>query len=220
MTTNTVARVGFWSALLSAICAVGWGLAMIVQTVASPPAPWTGAADYVSAFEGIQLLNLYFALPLASAFTVLMVSIHVYAAPDKKVWSMIGLAFTIIYATMASINYLIQLISVRQSALAGETDGLAMFAGGNPHAIFYALAQSYAYMSLAMLFAAWVFGRQGLEGWIRRLFIIVGLIAPVQFAYGLFDLSFAIVIVGSGVWTVGAPAALVLLAVLFRRAGR
>ena len=42
-----------------------------------------------------------------------MVSIHYYARDDQKIWSQLGLAFAIVYAAMASINYIVQLTVVR-----------------------------------------------------------------------------------------------------------
>jgi hypothetical protein len=42
-------------------------------------------------------------------------------------WSRLGLAFARIYATMAAMNYMIQLLPVWRSINHGETDGLAMF---------------------------------------------------------------------------------------------
>jgi hypothetical protein len=51
-----------------------------------------------------------------------------------------------VYATMASINYNIQLVSVRRTLLNGESDGIAMFPLANPDSIGRALGNSYVYM--------------------------------------------------------------------------
>jgi uncharacterized protein len=214
---QVVARVGFWSAILSAILAIGWASTFALGIIISPPQEWTGIEAYVPSFNFITMVNLIPSLPLAAAFIVLMVSIHYYAPEDKKIWSMLGLAFTIVYAVMASINYLIQLIVVWPSILSAETEGLGLFVGTNPHSIFWALATSYAYMSLGMLFAAWVFVGEGLERWIRWLFVAVGITAPFQLVISLLGSDLVMAIPVILVWVVGVPLSCVLLAVLFRR---
>jgi hypothetical protein len=87
----------------------------------------------------------------------------------------LGIAFALIYAVMASINYLMQLTVVRLSIVNKETDGLAMFVMGSSHSIFWALASAYVFMNLAMLFTAPIFYGGRLERWICWLFIANGL---------------------------------------------
>ncbi len=120
------------------------------------------------------MLPLFPSLLLVPAFTALMVSIHAYAADEKKIWSQLGLAFTLIYAAMAASNYLVQLLPVWRGINAGETDGLAMFVLGNPHSMFWGLVYAYLFMNLAMLFSAQVFSGNGLEKRTRRMFILNG----------------------------------------------
>ncbi len=154
------------------------------------------------------------------AYSIGEMSIHYYAPDSKKIWSHLGLAFTIVYAVMASINYIVQLTVVRQSILNGETDGLAMFAMGNPHSIFWALASAYVFMNLAMLFAAPVFDGGKLERWIRWLFFANGASAVVTI-FGVVVDSPAIYLLGSLVpWCVIFSLATALVAVLFRRTER
>src|SRR5512143_1862703 len=92
----------------------------------------------------------------------------------RRNWSHLGIALTLIYALMASINYILQLTVVRPSIVNKETDGLAMFVMGNSHSIFWALASTYVFMNLAMLFAAPVLHGGRLERWIRWMFIANG----------------------------------------------
>jgi hypothetical protein len=125
------------------------------------------------------MLPLIPALLLAPTFVVLMACVHSYAPNAKKLWSQVGLAFAIVYAAMACVNYIVQLTVVRLSILNKETDGLAMFAMGNPHSIFWALMFDYVFMNLAMLFAAPVFAGGKLERWIRWLFLANGASAVI-----------------------------------------
>lgn len=221
MNNKPVNTLGFWAAILTALLSVAWVFAMFgVQQIVAPMPEWRGAAAYAGDFRPLHLLNLYPSLFLALTFLVLMACIHLHAPSDKKVWSLIALLMAVVYATMASINYNIQLVAVRWSLLSGESEGMAMFPQANPHSIFWALANAYVYMCLAMLFAAPVFAGGGLERWIRRLLIGAGLVAPAQLAVTVFDLSGALMLVAGPLWFIGLPAVSVLLAVLFRRGAR
>jgi hypothetical protein len=213
-----VVKLGFWSAVLSGLLALSWFVAMIVQTILAPPREWAGVEAFVSDFRPIEMLNFVPSLPLASAFLVMMVCVYFFASEQNKIWAMLGLAFTIVYAVMASVNYLTQLLVVRYSIALGETEVLGLLSHANPHSVFWALANSYGYMSLAMLFAAWVFGSGSLERWVRRLFIVVGVTAPFQFVGVLFQLGLAVGAPAGLIWSTATPAACFLIAALFRRA--
>ncbi len=220
--SKPVRQIGFWSAVLATVFSVSYGIAVIVMMLSamSGAAPgWQGVESYVASYQPISMLPLFPSLPLAAAFIALMVSIHYYARDDKKIWSQLGLSFAIVYAVMASINYIVQLTVVRLSILNQETDGLAMFAMGNPHSIFWALASAYVFMNLAMLFAAPVFEGGKLERWIRWLFLANGASAVITI-FGIVVDSPAIYLLGSLVpWCVIFSAATILLAVMFKRIG-
>jgi len=223
---GSTSRIGFWSAVFATLFSIGYGITLIVMmistlaTTTETPSGWSGIEAFVVSFQPIQMLPLIPSLLLAPTFIVLMVSIHYYASPDKKIWSHLGIAFALIYAAMASINYITQLTVVRLSILNNETDGLAMFVMGNSHSIFWALASAYAFMNLAMLFAAPVFGGGRLERCIRRLFFANGASAVVTI-YGVVADSPQIYLLGSLVpWCVIFSLATALLAVLFKRLER
>jgi hypothetical protein len=221
---TTVSKIGLWSAVLTSICSAGYGIAVIAVFVASlsiqstsPAQGWTGIDDFLAAFQPVSMLPLFPSLLLAPAFTAFMVSIHSYAAEDKKIWSLLGLSFTLIYATMAAMNYIIQLLPVWRSINNGEMDGLAMFVSGNPHSIFWGLAYTYIFMNLAMLFSAMVFAGTPLENRIRLLFVLNGVSGVFTLASAFLD-SYQFYLIGSLViWCPVFTAAAVSVAVLFNR---
>ena len=221
---RSVSRVGFWSAVLATLFGIGYGLAVIVMIIASAStstataAPgWQGVEAYIASFQPIQMLPLIPSLLLAPTFVVLMVCVHSYAPNAKKIWSQMGLAFAIVYATMACVNYIVQLTVVRLSILNRETDGLAMFVMGNPHSIFWALMSDYVFMNLAMLFAAPVFEGGKLERWIRWLFLANGASAVITI-FGIVVDSPMIFLLGSLVpWCIIFSLATALVAVPFKR---
>ena len=223
---GSVTRIGFWSAVLATLFSIGYGIAVIVMmistlaTATETPSGWSSIESFVASFQPIQMLPLIPSLLLAPTFMVLMVSIHHYAAPDKKIWSHLGIAFTLVYAVMASINYIAQLTVVRLSILNKETDGLAMFVMGNSHSIFWALASAYAFMNLAMLFAAPVFEGGRLERSIRRLFFANGASVVVTILGVGVDSPPIYLLVSLVPWCVIFSLATSLLAVMFKRVER
>ena len=218
-----VSQVGFWSAVLATLFSVGYGIALIVTMIsmsatATDASPgWRGIESFIASFQPIQMLSLIPSLLLAPTFVVLMVSLHYYASPDKKIWSHLGIAFTLIYAVMASINYILQLTVVRLSIVNKETDGLAMFVMGNSHSIFWALASTYVFMNLAMLFAAPIFYGGRLERWIRWLFIANGLSVVVSIFGVVVDSPAIYLLVSLVPWCIIFSLATALVAVLFKR---
>jgi len=223
----TIHKIGFWSAILTTLCSAGYGIAVIallassLSTGSSSQAQgWSGIDAFLAAFQPIQMLPVIPSLPLVLAFTALMVSIHSYASEEKKIWSRLGLAFTLIYATMAATNYLIQLLPVWRSITNGETDGLAMFVLGNPHSIFWGLAYAYIFMNLAMLFSAQVFTGNLLEKRIRLLFILNGASVVFTLASAVLD-SVPFYLLGSLViWCPVFTAATASIALLFNKTVR
>ncbi len=223
---KSVSQIGFWSAVSATVCSIGYGIAAIIvlisslKTATESSSGWNGIESFVASFQPIGMLPLIPSLLIVPAFIVLMVSVHYYAAPDKKIWSHIGITFTLIYAAMASINYITQLTVVRLSILNKETDGLAMFVMGNSHSIFWALASAYVFMNLAMLFAAPIFEGGKLERLIRWLFFANGASAIVTI-YGVVADSPQIYLMGSLVpWCVIFSWATILLAIMFKRSER
>jgi hypothetical protein len=215
-------RIGFWSALATALFGFGYGLAVILMVVSNlssgeATAGWQGIAAYQADFRPILMLPLYPSLLLAPAFAALMVCVHYYANPAKRIWSHIALVYTIIYAAMAVTNYAPQLLSVQRALLGGETDGLSMLVHGNPHAIFWSLVSCYVFMNLAMLFAAPVFSGGRLERWIRLLFLLNGFSVVLTVASLLVDNPFVFLVSSLVIWWPIFTAANTLMIVLFNR---
>ena len=222
-----IGKIGLWSAVLTTIFSLSYGIAVITFLVSflSTQSPsqaqgWTGIDTFLAGFQPIQMLPVIPSLFLAPAFTVLMVCIDAYATEDKKIWSRLGVAFTLIYATMAAMNYMVQLIPVWRSISNGEADGLAMFVLGNPHSMFWGLAYAYIFMNLAMLLTAPVFEGTPLERRIRLLFILNGVSGVFTIVWIFFD-SPPFYLLGSLVlWCPVFTAATASTALLFLRVAR
>jgi uncharacterized membrane protein YccC len=109
------------------------------------------------------------------------------------------------------------------SLLSGETAGLSLFTQYSPHGIFIALeGLGYMMMSVAFLFAAFVFTGGKLERSIRWLFV-TGFVLAVGSFIVLSLLRYDIVAFEVTVLTINWTVLIVsgaLLSVLFRRAGQ
>jgi hypothetical protein len=154
-------------------------------------------------------------LPLT--FLILIACLHYSIPPEKRIWSLTALSFGILYAALASVNYNIQAVAVRLSLAAGETGGIELFVPDNPHSIFTALSNSYAYMALAMFVVGFIFKNKGIQGWVRWIFFAQILTAVGQVGWTMFDLSTNIFIATSMIWVIGAPLSFILLGILFAR---
>jgi hypothetical protein len=91
-------RLGFWSALATALFGLAYGLAVILMVVSNlssgeAAAGWQGIEAYRASFRPILMLPLYPSLLLAPAFAALMVCVHYYATPAKRIWSHIALVY-------------------------------------------------------------------------------------------------------------------------------
>jgi hypothetical protein len=82
-----------------------------------------------------------------------MACIHYYAS-DDKIFSQIGLSFSLAYSAVIITNYFIQWTVVQPSILSRETEGLSLFTQYNPHGIFVGLeGLGYSMMNVAFLSA-------------------------------------------------------------------
>lgn len=214
---KTTRNLGFWSAVASAFLCVLWFITFNLKDTLAPMPDWSALEAYAEAFSPLRILYVYPSLLLPLTFLALLACIHYSIPQEKRVWSLIALAIGILYAAMATINYNIQAVAVRQSLAAGETLGIAMFLPDNPHSVFEALANSYVYMALAMFAAGFVFENEGLERWVRWIFFAQLITAVGQAGWSMFDWSTTVFIATSLIWVIGAPVALVMIAALFAR---
>lgn len=210
-------KLGLWSAILSAAFAIIWFITFNMQDVFQAVPEWENLKDYAEAFYISRLTLIYPSLLLALTYIIMLACAHRVLPEDKKLWSLIALSIGIVYAVMASINYNIQAVSVRQSLAAGEINGIEMFIPDNTHSIYNALANSYVYMAISMFFAGFIFQRGKLEKWIRGLLMVQIISAIGQIGYSMIDISETIFIVTSMIWVIGAPASFILIAIWFKR---
>jgi hypothetical protein len=187
---NYVYQLGFWSAVA----------ATLLVTIAG-----------ITATASIQPFATIMGFLLTLSFLILMACIHCYAPEEKRVFSLVGLSFAIIYAVLISINYFIQLTFVNQG-----TFDASIFSMTNTHSMMWVIeVLGYFFLGLATLFAAPVFGSSRTEKAIKLLFVtngFLGIMTPI--GYGL-NFPIEILLGGLIVWDIIMPISTGLLAYLF-----
>jgi hypothetical protein len=116
---------------------------------------------------------MYPAILLSLVYYVLMVSLHLFARAEKKVFSQLGMSFALASTAVIVIDYFLQLSVIQPGVVLGETDGIAFLSQFNPHGVFTALEETgLLMMSLSMLcMAPAVAGNTKVEKAIRWLFV-------------------------------------------------
>jgi hypothetical protein len=159
-------KIGFYSALIVTILAiVTFGIAVCTPPVSGPFCkgscigyPYT---DILSRFPR-DYFWMYPAIILSVFFVVLMAFIHQYASDNKRIYSLIGLSFSLLSSFSLITDYFIQISVIQPGLLNGETDGIAMLTQYNPHGVFIALEEvGYIMMSVAFMSIVPVFSGSG-----------------------------------------------------------
>ena len=170
-------QVGFFSAILMAL------MTIITFGFAITAIPISGANCMENCIDYPYLNTLgqfpkdfqwmIPAIVMMLVYLVFMVSIQSYAAPEKKIFGQIGLAFAVITTMLLVADYFIQFSVVPVSLMNGETEGLPLIIQYNSHGPFIVVEElGYILMSLSFVFAAFVFETKSrLEGAIRWIFI-------------------------------------------------
>ena len=162
MTANvspSTKAAGFWSAVLATVFSVTYVVGQLAEW-----AGWLGSRggpESMSTPLGIVVL-LTPSLFLGSSFLVLVVSIHQVAAPERRVWSHVAIAFATAYAVLTGVVYFTQLAWVGPRLAQGQAAGIEPFLFVPFDSFFYAVdILGYSFMSMATLFAAMVFTGSG-----------------------------------------------------------
>lgn len=224
-------RVGFWAAVLTALLTiVAFGMAVGTPPRSGPSCTFANCVSYpytdIADFFPRDYLWMFPATLLLFPFVVLMACVHAAAGDDKKPFSLAGLSFAIMSASMLAADYFIQLTVIQPSIVRGEVDGLSLFSQYNPHGVFIALESlGYSLMSVALLPLAAVFTeRGGVQRALRWLFtgssgLTVASLAILAGVYGNdLEYRFEIAVISIN-WTALIIAG-VLMSVLFRRSVR
>ena len=188
-TEKMILKFGLYSSLsLVIMTIITWSFAMIAVPPAGPYCP----EDCMS-YPFLDILSyyprdyywMYLAVFQLFAYLLFIVSIHFIASIEKKLFSFISVAFSLISSIVLLIAYFVQFSVVPMSMMKGETDGIALITQYNGHGIFIAMEDlGYITMSISFLFLAFIFSMKNrLEKAIRLILIMAFLFTVVSFIY-------------------------------------
>lgn len=219
-----VAQIGYWSSLVVVAGLIMSGLIgnLIIVLIAPQQLNWQSIDYYAASFHSVQTLPQAAGIIIVLGFIGVMVSIHFYTLPDKKILGQLGIIFATIYATIVSVNYIIILSVVKTNIQSGNLDGLTLHIVGNPYSISWAREMlGYGFMGLSTLVTAPIFQGNRLKNWIRWLFIwngITGIFGVI--GIGIADPGWVLAPIGLAswlIWTVVIIIPFVLLCILFKQ---
>jgi hypothetical protein len=174
-------RLGFWSALLSALMFVVYTVSFVAILMVNPLFLWTNFADYVE-YNGRyhtvwaelgRLSMLIFSL----LFVVLLTCLEEYARADEKILVRLSRSFALGLAVLAGSFYFVQISAVRINLQQGNLTGLEQVIQANPYSAFAALNMMgwTVFFALSSLFIAPIFHGGRLERVIRWAFLVNGI---------------------------------------------
>jgi len=192
----TILKFGFYVSVLLAILTVAtFALAMLAVPASGPYCPGN-CMEYPYS----NLLNYYprdyywMYLAVIQLFILLLfvVSLHYQVTGQYKLFSAVGVVFTLLAGIILLADYYIQFAVIPISLMKGETDGVALLTQYNGHGVFIALEElGYWAMSIAFFFIAAVFSASDRLNksikWTLRLPLSLNLIAFVGYLakYGI-----------------------------------
>jgi len=209
---KNVYKLGFWSAVLASVFSVVYVIGQLAEWFGLMGSG--GGPENDSTWFGLVVL-LVPSLFLGISFVVMMGSVHSQAPAHRRIWSRTGLSFSIMYGTLICMNYFVQLTLVAPALYRGEvSESIRPFLFNVFNSFTYSVdLLGYSFMSLATLFAAFVFMGSGLEKTVRWFLIANGLILP----FIALQTFYHPLIWGASLWAVTLPGATISLALLFRR---
>ena len=203
--TGMVLRVGFWSAVLTAVFCIQFSIAAVLTEAGALPAPW----DVVLPFAPSLLL--------APAFLAMLVSVNAVVPSDRKIWSQLGVAFAGVYVPLCASAYVVELFVVEPRMMRGAAREMALLTLIRGDSVFNAIdGIGYVFMCLATLVAAPAFAGGRLQQWIRWLFVTNGILAAPIFLTYFVNRQF---IYAAALWSITVSSSAILLAIFFHRSG-
>lgn len=194
-------RIGIWAALLSVLFAACFSIVAL-------------AANFTTVIPTIWVNPLSFApsLLLAWSYLVLMACVLDATPAEHRVWALLGLVFAVLYATLNSIVYVVQLIVVTPLVFQGNGDSAGVLAF-EPRSFMLSLnAVAYGLMSVSAFLAAFAFAGHA-QRFVRRALFAHGAMAPIVIA-AIFWPRMSYV---GAIWIATFPTMALALAGAFRR---
>ncbi|HVX50794.1 MAG TPA: hypothetical protein VHB48_11590 [Chitinophagaceae bacterium] len=197
---KNIARTGYYAALTAATASAGFTAVQILQVAGVTHYPLDAVLIYASS------------LCIAPPFVLTVLSLHYVITPVKKFWSHSALVFSVIYLVFAMLVYIVQLGAVIPYKLTSEVLVVT------PHSLFWTIdAIAYINMGIAAFFMAQLFGKHGLQMWLRNVLLLHALTTPLVvlvYFYPVFSIPLLLL---ASPWSITSVASLILLSLYFKK---
>ena len=208
---RATSNIGFWSAVGCVLFSLAYILGQLLEwqgVLGSAGGPGSASTPY-----GIAIL-LTPSLLLGSAFLVMMAALQHASSADRRIFGQAALAFAIVYATLISMVYFVQLTLVGPRIAAGDTDGIEVLLFVPYRSFLFAVdLLGYSMMSVSTLFGAFALPAGRAARTARVFMLLNGALLP----FLAFQMFFPNLIYVAALWAVTFPCAAFALAVVFRR---
>jgi hypothetical protein len=174
-------RIGFWAAVVATAVGYAYLIGYIILLARYPITPWNGIGSFAASMRTSygNALSLLQILALLQAFSIglIFIVVHECAAPELRIFTRIALVCVTAFVILASINYYVQWVAIRQGILKGNTEGLGLFVQFNfdsPMSAINMLGWTLFY-GLAAVALSPAFRAGRIEKWIKWGLIICGM---------------------------------------------
>jgi hypothetical protein len=206
---SAAARVGRWAAGCAATFAIAYIVAQVFEW-----AGWLGSAggpNSASTSFGIYVL-LVPSLLLGPSFVITMAALHAVTPESRKVFSLAGLAFAAMYATLTGLVYFVQITFVAPRLAVGDATGIELLLFVPYKSFLFAIDLfGYSLMSLATLLAAFGLPDVRAARWAKSAMIANGAILP----FLAFQMFVPVLIWPAALWALTFPLSVLLLFKVF-----
>jgi hypothetical protein len=145
---------------------------------------WVVNGSFHSASSpGVQSASALIALLWNVSLLVLFASLHRQTGRSRKLFAELALIFMILVCATSSVNWFVQLAVMPKLSHAAESPLTALLDVHNNYSLTYAMEHLGwgLFYGVAAIFAAIAIAGGGLEVWIRRLFVIGGILSLLHF---------------------------------------
>lgn len=206
---SPAATVGFWSSICAAFFSIAYVVAQLFEWAGVLGSK--GGPDNPSTALGLAVI-LTPSLLLGPAFLITMVAVHELAPAQRRVFTLVAVAFATIYATLNCAIYFGQLTFVAPKLAQGQTADIQLLLFVPYKSFLFAVdLLGYSFMSLSTLFAAFGLPPGTSSRAARAALIANGVLLPAL-AFQMY--LPALIWIGS-LWALTFPASAILLARLF-----
>ncbi|WDV45165.1 hypothetical protein PV797_16810 [Clostridiaceae bacterium M8S5] len=136
MNNNSALKIGYWASIMAVIAFVTYTICYVAILALNPIFLWTNFENYVNTVlttnQIFKHIAMCFMILYGVCFVIQLCSIEELVKPTKKYYIKIAKLFGLGFLILISINYFVQISSVRMLINNGQTNGLEQFILSNP----------------------------------------------------------------------------------------